>query len=262
MRLFSFDGLVLPTTQAETDAPVEAVYDELPVTGSTSGAYALYGDTLPFPTQDYSYDFWFNCGDQVAIDAFRGKIGKRGILRKLEWDKSLRETIASFNVAKNGTSLEDVIGRVTRYSAEFKAEPLWYGIANRQVNFTTVSSVNLNTPALYNIGNFRCIKWLILTLTTSITATVGNPFRVTITPTTGTTTTFDVIANLTQPIVIDCGQATVLANSANAYRYTSRPSTQIEFLHLDPGPAVLSFQRVGVGAVNMSGNIVFRDTWK
>lgn len=241
--------------------PLVAEYAEARATGVTTGAYALYGDVLPYGTQDYQHDFWFPYADMVSVDALRAKSGKRGILKKLEWDNSQRETVATLVEVNPTSTFEDNVWRRVRYTCRFAAEPLWYAGGSSTVNFSGVSTVNL-TGNNINRGNFRCIKWLILTFTTPITATPGAPFYIQIAPTTGLTTRFYFIGNCTNPIVIDCGAQTVLANGVSSYRLTGRPTTQVEFLRLEPGNNVMTFSVNLVTPVNMSGSIQFRHTWK
>lgn len=260
MWLTDYGGIRLPFTQYESQTPRVARFETLPTSGNTDGEYSMFQDSAPFAIQEYSYTFRWPRPKLYSIDLLAALVGTRQLLTAMMIDRSKRQTTATLTGIEIGSTVEDEVNSHLSVGLTFRAEPFWYGLPWRSIGFTNTASFSVSN-AQGNLGNVRAIKYLILYIYNNITGSVGSPFTITVTDVSSARVyRFYLEANMSgssgTPITIDCGANTVRASGVDRYKDTSRPTTQLPFLALEPGAQTVTF------TTPVSGRFDFKDTWK
>lgn len=267
--LTEFRGVKFHGTNPNADLSRAFQVDTLAPTGTPFGSYALDGLKPRMLDQTVTFEFVYPAGyyhqSAVWFDTLLASAQSSGLLKKTDGQRVLQIT-ANITSIQDATTIDDIRNAHKRTSIEFRCEPFWYTDPAKTVTFASATSVALNTEARRNEGNARAIKNLILTITTNIVATELSPFVITFTPASGTTAVLNIIGSMTAPIVINAGAGSVVANSVNVYRYTSRSAIQQPLIFLEgqqlSSGGVLQTNNTTISFTSaISGNVSFRDTW-
>lgn len=236
--------------------------ETLAPTGTPFGLYRLDGTRSRMSNQAVSFEFTYpsRCFDRVGqwFNTLLAAGQSEGTLKKTD-GRTVLETQASITTIRDATTIDDLGSGIKRTALTFTAEPFWYG------PLKTYTFSNEFIWAVQNAGNARAIKHLVISVTDNLSGTELAPHTITANQTYGTTATLDIAANLTGPVVIDCGANTVTANGVNAYASVRRPATQLPLLYAEG--AYLSNGRLVDNATfitfetTVSGTVQLRDTW-
>jgi hypothetical protein len=265
----SFNDTPLPRGNFVTQMPRVFAQNRLRIPGAVMGDYDLEGIRNRPTQQSYTFEFTVaECDVNTRMDALLGAAQRVGQLR-ISNSQQTRRATAKVTNAVDATTMDDWRSRQKRVQVQFDAEPFWYADAPTVVPFTSTTTVLLRNSTA-NLGNARAIKYVVLTITSNITAFVN----ISINPQTGnyyneflygtkfyTADSFAQSAALTYigytsaPLVIDAGNSTVRLGGVDVYANTTKPDTQTALLWLEPGDNRISFSQA------VSGSISFRNCW-
>ncbi len=267
-----FNSVPLPKANFSLAMPRVFTQNRIAATGAVMGEYDLEGVANRQTQQTYDVEFLVaDCDFQAKLDAILGAARRRGLL-KISDSKQTRQATGKVVSVDETTTMDDWRNKKQRIRMQLACEPQWYADVATTVAFTSATAVSLKTTP--NRGNARAIKYVVLTITTSISGSLtitsepqgdnyyGAPKYGKVkygSPALGDgskqTASLVYNASTSAPLVIDAGNATVRVGGVDAYANVVRPSTQMALLWIEPGDNIIRFSQA------VSGGLVFRSAW-
>ena len=250
MRVFSFT----PTGSAEFLLPPATEYSTSQRTRSSlvtiagaDGALDLFGSVSPYDMQQIQFPFLYLCAKQSDIDNVRLAFSKRGILRVMQQDTTIRQTsfkatdIAHMHSFRAKGGYADIVITGLLY-------PYWKSL------YTKTKVVSSSPTTVITNGTANVYDSLQIVFTSAGTTTSINLSNTT----NGYSLAWTGSLSVGQTLTINVPAMTVVKTGAvDQYPVTTLGATQIGLFKLAAGNNVITYTLSGSGSFTFT----WRDTW-